>query len=163
MRVDDTISILNNTDKLENTNASTFALLSNARVTYEAVKENPIFGAGLGSHAITYQKYIGKLINVENAQILLNIEDANSLFLRILSEMGLFGLIIFISFLMKYHISKKYDNDKYLYVVNNAVLSMFVIRLLRFGHYFTTGFFFFFWIYYFSKLQSKGTENESLG
>lgn len=85
----------------------------------------------------------------------LNVEDANSLFLRLRSETGLLGLLLIFIFIFKFHIIRKNDKSGYLWIINNGILSMFAIRLLRFGHYFATGFFFFFWLYYFSKIDSK--------
>ena len=80
----------------------------------------------------------------------LNVDDANSLFLRLLSETGLFGIIVFFYFLFKSHLLKKRDKSKYLWIISNAILALFLIKLIRSGHYFVNGFFFFFWLYYFS-------------
>jgi hypothetical protein len=80
----------------------------------------------------------------------LNREGGNSLFLRILSEMGLFGIVLFFCFLFKFYLSKIKDKTDYLWVISSAVLVMFLIRLIRAEHYFNGGMFFFFWLYYFS-------------
>ena len=144
---------------LTTVNLSTFALFSNSLVAYNSFRDNPIFGSGLGSHKLSYHKYIGDIVDVNKISTFLNVDDANSLFLRLLSETGLFGIIIFFYFIFKFHLSKKRDESNYLWIINNAILVMFLIRLIRIGHYFIYGFFFFFWLYYFAwkfnKTQSK--------
>lgn len=155
-RVDDSINVVTKKASLESTNLSTFALFSNALVAYNSFKNSFIFGSGLGSHEISYNEYIKKVVDVDKVIMFLNKGDANSLFLRLLSETGLLGLLAIIIFILKFHLVRKNDDTGYLWIINNAVLAMFVIRLLRFGHYFATGFFFFFWLYYFSKIDLGG-------
>jgi len=155
LRIGDSVDVLAGRASLETSNLSTFALFSNALVAYNSFKNNPIFGSGLGSHEISYYKYIGNIVDVNKINMFLNIQDANSLFLRLLSETGLFGLIIFFYFLFKFHLLRKSDKSGYLWIINNGILAMFLIRLIRCGHYFVYGFFFFFWLYYFSWKLNK--------
>lgn len=68
----------------------------------------------------------------------------------------------------KFHVLKKNDRNGYLWLMSNAILTMFLIRLLRCGHYFKGGFFFFFWLYYFAgrsnalaKVEFKKGINEN--
>lgn len=157
-RVDDSVSILTREMELQEGNLSTFALFSNALVAYNSFKDNPFFGSGLGSHEISYDKYIGEIVKVDFKVV--NREDANSFFLRLLSETGLFGLLIIFIFIFKYHIQRKKDISNYLWIINNAILCMFFVRLMRAGHYFIHGFFFFFWAYYFSKVNLRGLQRQ---
>ena len=150
MRVDDSIDVLTGKMSLYSANLSTFAFISNALVAYESFKDNPVFGSGLGSHEISYNRYIGKIVDIDKVVMFLNVKDANSLFLRLLSETGLFGILLFFLFIVKFHVLKKNDRNGYLWLISNAILAMFLIRLLRYGHYFIEGFFFFFWLYYFA-------------
>lgn len=150
IRVDDSINVIAGKMELYSANLSTFALFSNALVAYESFKNNPVFGSGLGSHEISYNRRIGKVVNIDKTIMFLNLQDANSLFLRLISETGLFGVLCFFWFIFKFHILKKNDRSGYLWIINNAILAMFLIRLLRCGHYFAGGFFFFFWLYYFT-------------
>ncbi len=150
IRADDSINVLTGKTSLYSANLSTFALFSNALVACESFKDNPVFGSGLGSHEISYNRYIGKVVDIGKVRIFLNVQDANSLFLRLLSETGLFGLLLIFYFIFKFHVLRKNDRGGYLWLISNAILAMFVIRLLRSGHYFNGGFFFFFWLYYFA-------------
>lgn len=148
------VGVLRAETEIEEADLSTFALMSNARVAYNTFMENPLIGAGLGSHELSYDKYIDIVIDSEKIQYILNRKDAASLFLRLISETGLFGLSFFFIFLWKFYLRNKEDQSNYLWIINNAILCMFFIRLVRYGHYFTEGFFLFFWLYYFSKKQS---------
>lgn len=154
MRIDDSIDVLTGKMNLYSANLSTFTLLSNTLVAYESFKDNPVFGSGLGSHEISYNTYIGKVVDVDKVIKFLNMQDANSLFLRLLSETGLFGILLFFYFIFKFHVLRKNDKSGYLWLISNAILAMFLIRLLRCGHYFVGGFFFFFWLYYFAGRSS---------
>ena len=160
MRVDDSINVLTGKISLYSANLSTFTLFSNALVAYESFKDNPVFGSGLGSHEISYNRYIGKVVDIGKVRMFLNVQDANSLFLRLLSETGLFGLLLIFYFIFKFHVLKKNDRSGYLWLISNAILAMFVIRLLRSGHYFDGGFFFFFWIYYFASKLNRSEKNK---
>ena len=165
VRIGDSIDMLTGKANLETVNLSTFALFSNALVAYNSFKDSPIFGSGLGSHKLSYYKYINDIVDINKISTFLNVDDANSLFSRLLSETGLFGIVIFFYFLFKFHLSKKRDESNYLWIINNAILAMFLIRLIRCGHYFINGFFFFFWLYYFAwklnKTQSKNYEDKN--
>lgn len=150
MKVDDTMSVINGESSLETTNLSTFSWVSNALVAHSSFKNNPVFGSGLGSHEISYFKYIHSVLDVNKTKAFLNYNDANSLFLRVLSEGGLLGLLILFYFILKYFLPRRKDKSDYLWVINNSILAMFVVRLIRCGHYFNIGFFFFIWLYYFT-------------
>jgi len=89
-------------------------------------------------------------MDVEKIPMFLNREGGSSLFLRILSEMGLFGILVFFYFLFRFYLPKRKDRMDYLWVISSAVLVMFLIRLIRAEHYFSGGLFFFFWLYYFT-------------
>lgn len=161
MRADDTINVLTGKMDLYSANLSTFTLFSNALVAYESFKNNPVFGSGLGSHEISYNRYIGKVVDVDRVIMFLNTQDANSLFLRLLSETGLFGLLLIFYLIFRFHVLKKNDRNGYLWLISNAILVMFLVRLLRYGHYFAGGFFFFFWLYYFAGRSSALVKVES--
>lgn len=160
MRIDDSVNVLTGKASLETVNLSTFTLFSNALVAYNSFKDNPVFGSGLGSHQISYYKYIGQVIDVDELSTFLNFNDANSLFLRLLSETGLFGLLIVLFFIFRFYLSRGKDKTDYLWIINNAVLVMFLIRLIRSGHYFIYGFFFFFWLYYFTWKSNRAIKSK---
>lgn len=154
-RTDSTIAVLTGEGTIEESNLSTFAIMSNALVAYRSLQNNALIGTGLGSHELNYDKHIDIVIDTEKAKTVVNKEDAGSLFLRLVSETGLFGLLLFFVFIIKYYLRKNDDRSNYFWIINNAILCMFIIKLLRYGHYFADGFFFFFWLYYFSKIQSR--------
>lgn len=154
-RVNDTSDVLLGNKKIETTNLSTFTLLSNAIITLEVLKQSPIFGFGLGSHEISYNKNIDNIVEFNPNRLLLNKKDANSLLLRILSETGIIGLFFLLIFLIKYFVKENRSLEISFRVINNAVLIFFIIRLIRQGHYFNDGIFFFFWLYYFTGSQYR--------
>ena len=73
---------------------SSFVLYNNYHVTIENFKQNPIFGSGLGSHELAFDKF--KLNYLLGGIYEFNTADANSMFLRTLSEMGLMLSLIHI-------------------------------------------------------------------
>ena len=80
--------------KLGETHGSSFILYNNFHVAMENFQTNFLFGTGIGSHPIAFEKYsIAKEIRVYGFN--LNSADANSMLLRLISETGLFGVIIF--------------------------------------------------------------------
>lgn len=155
-KLDEPVQIMRGNISIEeDLNQSTYALVTNALVTYASFKKNPIFGTGLGSHEFIYYRYIDKVVDLKKVlkfpNKFVNRKDAASLFLRLISELGLFGLSVFFIFIGRFHINRIGDKSGYLWIINNAVLTMFFIKLLRMGHYFVDGFFFFILIYYFAK------------
>lgn len=160
IRVDDSISALMGEVTLEEVNLSTFALYSNVLVAYNSLINNPIFGSGLGSHAISYDKYIGSIVDINKPGfVLVNRQDANSLFLRLISETGLLGTIIVFYFILKFYVS--INKDKYFWIISNSVMCLFLINLLRQGHYFYNGLFFFVWLYYFVYKNTSDNMRQS--
>jgi hypothetical protein len=170
LRVDGTYNVITGSTPLAQTNLSTFSLISNWEVGFISFLNNPAFGGGFGSHPISYMNYIPKVLGKDAKKLKegisimpLNVEDAGSLLNRLLSETGLFGLVAFLIFIIRGHLVKDRDNSNYLWIINNAILVFFILKLTREGHYFIYGVFLFFWAYYFSKLQSYrfNTEFES--
>lgn len=158
LKITQPISMLVKKNEFIELNVSSFALCSNAAVTHDSFKKNPLFGAGIGSHEISYQTYFNEVFTgskVFPTQKQLNSKDAYSFFLRLLSETGLFGLTAFFIFIFRFYIPRKKDPTGYLWIISNAVLSMFFFKLIRMGNYFVDGFFFFVWMYYFAKLKAK--------
>jgi hypothetical protein len=140
-------------------NISSFTLFNNATVAFQNFAQHPLFGTGLGSHQHIFDLYAYKDVygTTGNALILntLNKEDANSLFLRVISETGLLGIILIFLFLLKYRV-KSTDYGSIEWVVSTAILIFIIAKLLRDGHYFNNGMMFFVWIYYYvGKFKSK--------
>lgn len=142
------------------TNQSAIILFSNGYIALKSFIRNPLFGSGLGSHELSYYAYIEEVLGINKNspdmiyKVFRNVSDANSLFLRLMSETGLVGLLIVLAFMVKYYLPKTNDQSGCLWIISNAILTVFIMRLIRVGHYFDSGFFFFLWIYYFSKVNS---------
>lgn len=152
------IGMLIEKKELVELNVSAFALCSNAMVAFYSFKQNPLFGSGVGSHDKTYHMYFNSIFTGSKeipSQKPLNTKDAYSFFLRLLSETGLFGITAFFIFIFRFYISRKKDLTGYLWIISNAILSMFFFKLIRMGNYFVDGFFFFIWMYYFSKIRLR--------
>ncbi|MCX5709298.1 MAG: O-antigen ligase family protein, partial [Candidatus Omnitrophica bacterium] len=139
-RMVDSFNILRSKSTLQNVNLSTYALYSNALVAYDSLKLSPIIGSGLGSHELSYKKFMPEIRRKEGSS-LVNVQDAASLLLRLLSDTGILGTGLFFLFLTKFFIKKKNSYSSVSWVINNSIFVFFVIRLLRIGHYFTDGFF----------------------
>lgn len=140
--------------ELGKTHGSSFILYNNYIVTKENFRSNFLFGTGLGSHPTAFEKYsIAKDIAVEGFNW--NSADANSMLLRIVSETGLFGLIIFMVVVVKCYVKRDRNNDSYHWLISNGLLIMILLNLFRQGHYFLYGFPFFFLLYYYNSVKYK--------
>lgn len=156
------VSMLFERKEFSQLNTSSFALCSNAMVASYSFKKNPVFGSGLGSHQKSYGTYFNQVYTGSKdlpSSIPLNTKDAYSLFLRLLSETGLFGLGTFFFFIFRSYIHRTKDGEGYLWIISNAILCMFFYKLMRMGNYFVDGFFFFLWMYYFTKKKSIPSAN----
>lgn len=81
---------------LDTNNLSTFAFLSNGLVTYRVAVESNGMGFGINSHPVSYDRYIGGFFSAFKIVMRLNNADAASLYFRLLSELGVFGLLGFL-------------------------------------------------------------------
>lgn len=151
-RVGDIVKFAKGETDWQKTNQSTYTYLRNLLTTTDVIKNNVLFGNGLGSHRVSFDAFTKKHnIVMPDRFFVLNREDANSLLLRLLSETGLIGVILFLIFIAKYYIKRKNGPSIIYWVINNGILILFIIRLIRQGNYVSEGFFFFFWMYYFTN------------
>jgi O-Antigen ligase len=154
MRLDDTKKS-GQTFDVSGANLSTFALVSNAYVTLQSVKDHPLFGTGAGSHQLSYEKFISTLPGVEqweNTEFLeINAADANSLFLRVLSEFGLVGIALVLWFIWHYRAREGQGAES----VSEAIWVYFFVKLLRGGVYFSPEQFFFIVLYAVNRGSSR--------
>jgi len=135
---------------------SSFVLYNNYVIATENWKRNPLVGTGLGSHAIAFEKY--SLTKKTGAlKIEFNKADANSLFLRALSETGLLGIGFLLFLIVKFYVSKRKSCDDVHWVISNGLLLIIFTYLLRQGHYFYNGFPFFVWLYYYVWKSNRAT------
>lgn len=132
--------------KLGTTHGSSFILYNNYTVALENFKTNFVFGTGIGSHTVAFDKYsLAKNFKVYGFN--LNSADANSMLLRLISETGLFGVIIFVFIIFKYYVRRDIYRESFHWIVSNALLVMILLNLFRQGHYFLNGFPFFVILY----------------
>jgi hypothetical protein len=140
--------------KLGETHGSSFILYNNYTVAIENFKTNFLFGTGLGSHVVAFEKYsLAKEFKIFGFN--LNSADANSMLLRLISETGIFGVAIFIYIIVKGYVKRDERNDTYHWIVSNSILVMILLNLFRQGHYFLNGFPFFLILYYVNSVSYK--------
>lgn len=141
---------------------SSFVLYNNFTVAFENFKRNPILGTGLGSQETAFDRYsLTRFTDV--IQIDFNKSDANSMFLRLMSETGLYGILFIIIFLFKHHIPRTKSANDYNWIISNGILMVILLYLARQGHYFINGFPFFLWCYYYVSKSNKAALAEELG
>lgn len=140
--------------KLGKTHGSSFILYNNYVVATTSFKSNFVFGTGIGSHPVAFEKYsLAKHIKVYGLNF--NGADANSMLLRLISETGLFGVIIFLYVMFRGYVLRNPHNETYHWLVSNGILVMILLNLFRQGHYFLNGFPFFVLLYYFNWVSYK--------
>ena len=123
-------------------------------MTYNGFMSSPLIGNGLGNHISIFNEFREGIISKENNYVmLLNSNDANSLLLRIVSETGLAGLVLWFFFTFRFYVSRR--SDDYYWIMSSGIFCLFIIRMIREGHYFAHGFFFFIWLYYFIYKHSS--------
>jgi len=150
----DAISVFKTKKFDERLNISSYALLSNAFIAFNNFTDHP-FGTGLGSYKTAYDRYITQLQKpsyiIKLGQDDINREDANSLFLRMLSDLGVFGLLIIGYFIFlcfkSFNLSSKES------IIAQSLVIYFLLKLLRQGHYFPQEFYFFLWAFIFSNIE----------
>jgi len=154
MRVDDTLLAITTQD-VSGTNVSTYALISNAFITQQVLKESPIIGNGIGSHPISHERFIGDIPGVQgfiqNDMADLNATEAASLTLRSLSELGILGFSCVLIFVFYFYVG---GTGPYA-AISNAILVSFLLKLIRDGNYFPPEQFFFVFIYMLNHRQYK--------
>lgn len=162
IRVTDTFVAASSQDKMKQTNGSTFAFLSNLYVATNAVMDHPVLGVGIGGYRNMYTEYIGELgeetLENNKTSVGLNSDDANSLFLRVLAELGPVGLIALLGFLA---VCANVEGKPYRQV-RNALLPYFLVRMSRFGAYFSMELYFFVGLYLLNYLEYRRSRDAAL-
>lgn len=154
MRVDSSVALWVKGDlSIENVNSSSFVLYNNSHISWENFKEHPFFGTGLGSHPVAYSRY--SYTNADEFKLQgfeFNTQDANSLFLRLMSETGLMGVLFMLLIIFKSFVGYAGDEDDQSWIISSAFLIIILLYLFRQGNYFLNGFPFFVWVYYYNKV-----------
>lgn len=155
IRLNDTVMALASQD-LGGTNASTFALLSNAYVAWRTLLDHPLTGVGLGGYQFVYEKYIGDVIGTDPQTldlINLNMFDANSMILRVGAEFGLPGLVALFGSII---LCARVKGERHR-LIRDAILPYLLVRIGRLGAYFTMELYFFLGLYVLNYLESRRT------
>ena len=87
------------------THGSVFSFASNLDVAKYSIKKSPIWGSGLGGHS--HFKYYKNTSLELHPLYKINYNSAHSLTIRILSELGLLGIFLYILFFCKNIYKKK--------------------------------------------------------
>lgn len=155
-RIDGTQTAFSETDpkNLNDVHGSSFVLYNNYVITVENFKRNPVFGTGLGSHPVAFDRY--SLTNMAGIlKIDFNKADANSMFLRLLSETGLYGVALMLYLIFRNFFTRQRSANDTNWLISHSVLVVILVYLARQGHYFINGFPFFLWMYYFIRKQNS--------
>jgi hypothetical protein len=127
-RLDSTVGLFINEEEFElgKTHGSSFILYNNYKVATENFKTNFLFGTGVGSHPTAFDRYsIAK--DIVQWGFNLNSADANSMFLRLISETGLFGLGIFLIIIIKCYVKRDPNFISFHWLISNAILIMILL------------------------------------
>lgn len=139
---------------LGKTHGSSYILYNNYTVATKNFKTNFMFGTGIGSHPVAFEKYsLAKGIKTFGFNS--NGADANSMLLRLISETGIFGVSIFLIIIFKCYVRRDPNDDTYHWLLSNSLLVMILLNLFRQGHYFLNGFPFFVILYYYNSMSYK--------
>jgi hypothetical protein len=152
LRVIDMFFAVSSSD-LSKSDESTFAVLSNAYVTFRSFMDHPLMGVGIGGYRYQYQHYIGDLSGIPKNLVDLDVNmfDASSLFMRSLTELGILGPLSLIAFLIIFGAVKGVRHVE----IRNALLPFFLVRMARYGSYFSLELFFFVAIYLLNFLEYR--------
>lgn len=161
-RVDSTIEIFQTGQfTIGKTHGSSVNLYDNFQVAFKNLQAHPLFGTGIGSHPIAFDKYtITK--NVTQVGFAFNKQDANSMFLRTVSEMGLFGVAILLFVTFRFFVGRKPGDDPQYWIISNSILVLLILNYVRQGHYFLYGFPLYVWMYYFNWRNYRDYKQEQL-
>lgn len=159
-RVDSSIGLwVEGNLSMENVNTSSFVLYNNSHIAWENLKDHPLFGTGLGSHPVAYGKYsYTKTGELWLRGFEFNTSDANSLFLRVMSEAGIVGVLFLLLLISRSFVGQRGDEDDVYWIISGAMLVIILLYMFRQGNYFLNGFPLFMWMYYYTKVASLEKE-----
>ena len=135
---------------------------SESHIPEQNVIDHP-FGSGIGSHLYVHKNIYSKGMRAPEYLKKQNLEDtnatdANSMFIRIVSEMGILGLILIL--LLMYLASKSFSFNNNQMFFAQGVFIYLLLKLFRDGHYFAPEFYLFIWLLYYSIKNNKKAINE---
>lgn len=144
-RITETLEVFRGDTKVLNTkvaaNGTTISLYSNLMVAENNVKHNFLTGAGLGGHNETYFRFYSNSFFRLNYYFGLNSQSGHCLTIRILSEFGILGFILYLITLIRRLIFM--DNGIFR-SISFACFSHFICKSFKLGGYIDYGTPFFF-------------------
>ena len=152
VRIDGFISFLSEGSYYD-LHGTPLSFLSNGAVALESFTTTPLFGCGLGGHEEMYDRYfMGQEFSRFEYLYGLNAKSAHSLSIRIISELGLFGIAIYTYILsLVFRVSRR----SVYYPIALACFSHFIAKTLKLGNYFDLGTPFFLLMIYFVHLAYR--------
>ncbi|MFV0418664.1 MAG: hypothetical protein ACK5KT_08050 [Dysgonomonas sp.] len=128
-------------------NASSYAIATNLWVAMNS--PGRVLGTGLGTHQENYtQAYPPNNYYLYG----LNSDDAYSLLIRIFSEFGIFGIILYFFFL-----KRNFNSSN---IVNYSIFFLLIAMLIRGGNYIFYGTVMFHYLYYYTSKKQYSRKNE---
>lgn len=162
-RITDTIEVFSGKKAIlglfMNANGTTVSFYSNLMVAISTIKQSFLTGCGLGGHEEMYYREYTNSIFRFNYYYELNAKSAHSLSIRVLSEFGILGIILYVYTIIKNLVLL--DNGVFK-SISLACLSHFLCKTLKLGGYIDYGTPFFFAMLILTHkayIQSK-TENQ---
>lgn len=143
-------------------NTTTLSLYSNLEVAKYSVSKNPITGSGLGGHEVMYFRRFEGTAFQYNFNYGVNAKSAHSLSIRILSELGLVGSILYLFMIVKNLVVVR---KGLYYAISLSCISHFLCKTFKLGGYIDYGTPFFFTVMMlnaraFVAAESKKPESE---
>lgn len=145
-------------------NFSFLVIYNNLNITLNNFINNPLIGSGLDSHQYVSQKSFPDIFMVKNIKKFLihakpedlNYRDASTMYLRIISELGVFGLVSIFLFLYFNRVKNKFDNG---WLLQKMCIVFFLTYSLRTGQYVRFELWYFIGLYYcIKRYQDKQCE-----
>ncbi|MEJ2602765.1 MAG: hypothetical protein P8172_05670 [Gammaproteobacteria bacterium] len=134
----------------EEANISSLTLFKNFLVAVRSARDQPLVGAGLGGHEQNFYRYLPKSLQEIGPN--LNEKDANSLFLRLISEFGLPFTVLFYAIVLALWTGLPRQSDAnpvfWKKLTSTAILGLVIANSLRSGNYLNHGFPFFLVLYF---------------
>lgn len=161
-RISETLEVFSGNTSVLNTrvsaNGTTISLYSNLMVAEENVKKNFLTGSGVGGHEETYYRFYRNSMFRLNYYYGLNAKSGHSLTIRILSEFGLLGFVLYIVTLIRSLIFL----DKGIFrSISFACFSHFVCKSFKLGGYIDYGTPFFFAMLLINFKEYRAHQKES--
>jgi len=142
-------------------NGTVVSFASNLDVAFFSVERSPIWGSGIGGHETMYYEYFDGKAFANNYHFGTNYNSAHALTIRILSEAGLLGLLLFLSFLARAYVKKNKDPIVFMHhAISLACLSHFIAKSFKLGGYIDYGTPFFFVLLWINLMLYKAHLNE---